>query len=255
MKALITLGLALILGVTQNAFSQELTKVSKDDVIAAFNHDVKKTAITDEDATVFKQEITENQPETKLDHNQFFLAVDKNPKKQNAALVFWNNDSKQFEVYGYTKVSTGSVRKKHFYSPSGWFENLPENGSFRALGTKNENGIRGLGRKGMRVWDFGWQHSYSGLKNSPEIDIRFEMHATDPDYLEQRLGRPDSEGCVRIHNTFNTFLDKFGIIDAKYEEEGNWVLRSDRTPAADAGSWILVFDSSKPHDKDINTRQ
>jgi hypothetical protein len=43
------------------------------------------------------------------------------------------------------------------------------------------------------------------------------MHATDPDYLEQRLGHPASEGCVRIPATMNRFLDVHGVPDADYE--------------------------------------
>ena len=226
------------------ASAPTITGVSKEDVVNAFQTKVKLAHVSDEDTEQFKNLVLQNHPEEKLTFNQFFVAVDRNPKKQNAALVYWNNDEKTVEIEGFTKVSTGSAgRKEHFYTPTGWFENLPENGSYRAQGTKNQNGIRGLGRKGMRVWDFGWQPAQSGWKKSLHIDIRFEMHATDPDYLEQRLGRPDSEGCVRVHNTFNTFMDTYGVIDKNYEDASSWVLRKDRTPAANAGSWLLVFDS------------
>ena len=46
-----------------------------------------------------------------------------------------------------------------------------------------------------------------------------EMHATDPDLLEQRLGRPDSEGCIRIPAAMNRFLDRYGVIDAQLEAD------------------------------------
>ena len=36
------------------------------------------------------------------------------------------------------------------------------NMDFRAEGTFNDNGIRGYGRKGMRVFDFGWVVSERG---------------------------------------------------------------------------------------------
>ena len=70
----------------------------------------------------------------------------------------------------------------------------------------------------MRVWDFGWQPAERGWKVEPDlVDIRLLMHATDPDYLEQRLGRPASQGCIRVPAAMNRFLDMHGVLDADYE--------------------------------------
>lgn len=226
-------------------FAQNIQSVPKDDVVLAFQKNVKITNISEEDKESFMNNLKALHPEEKLTTSQFFVAADRNPKKQNAALVFWDNENKQLEIAGYTKVSTGSVRIKHFFTPVGWFENITSNGSYRAEGTKNENGIRGYGVKGMRVWDFGWVPSSSGVVKNLNIDIRFQMHATDPTFMESRLGRPDSQGCLRVHNTFNKFLDMYGIIDKNYEAENYWVLNKKRTPAAQAGSWLVVFDSSQ----------
>lgn len=217
--------------------------LNKEQVINIFNQKVKTTILTEDEKNIFLKKANDALPSEKLLKNQFFVIADRNPKKQNAALAYWNNDTKQIELIGFSKISTGSVRKRHFYTPVGWFDNSPEHGSYRAQGTKNENGIRGYGRKGMRVWDFGWVPSTSGYTKGLNIDIRFQMHATDPDYLEPRLGTPDSQGCVRIHNTFNDFLDQYGIIDEQYEAINSWVLRKDRKIIQEPGSYLLVIDT------------
>src|SRR5262252_1994783 len=56
-----------------------------------------------------------------------------------------------------------------------------------------------------------------GWGTGEEGDIRLLLHATDPDYLEKRLGRPASKGCVRIPAAMNRFLDRHGVLDADYE--------------------------------------
>ena len=178
--------------------------------------------------------------------NQYFVIVDRNPLKQNFYIAFYDSVLNKISLSEPVKVSTGSLRKKHFITPLGWFENLPEHGSYRALGTKNENGVRGYGVKGMRVWDFGWQPAQAGWRKDPYIiDIRLQMHATDPDIMEQRLGKPDSQGCVRVQAKLNNFLDKYGVIDKKYEEISSkaWVLRKDRMPVKEAGSFLLVIET------------
>jgi len=72
----------------------------------------------------------------------------------------------------------------------------------------------------MRVWDFGWQPAEKGWTAEQETaEIRLLVHATDPDYLEQRLGRPASKGCVRIPAAMNRYLDHYGVLDAEYERE------------------------------------
>lgn len=237
----------VVSGVDPRNLTQEQLQqyLSKQQVIDAFHKTVKSTQPDEAQIALFNQNVQQASPETHFSRNQFFVIADRNPKHQDAALAYWNQDTKSVELIGFTKISTGSVRSGHFFTPVGWFTNSPEFGSYRAQGTKNENGIRGYGRKGMRVWDFGWVPSTSGWKKGLNIDIRFQMHATDPDYLEQRLGRPDSKGCVRIHNTFNNFLDQYGIIDAQYEAANSWVLRKDRIQIQDAGDKLLVIDTQE----------
>ena len=77
------------------------------------------------------------------------------------------------------------------------------------------------------------------------------MHATDPAYLEQRLGRPASEGCVRVLATMNRFLDVHGVVDVDYERAAQEdprfqsILRPDREPTPLAGNAMVVVDSSQ----------
>jgi hypothetical protein len=189
-----------------------------------------------------------------LDRDQFVIVVDRNVNVQ-AALLYVMGPSGTFAV-GATPVSTGVKGKKtHFVTPVGVVANSLDNPSFRALGTKNENGFRGYGRKGMRIWDFGWTPAEKGW-GTPEVrDIRFQMHATDPDSAEPRLGHPASEGCVRVSAGFNQFADRFGVLDADYlaaEVAGQhlWVLPTERVTTGLSGRYLVVVDSGakeRPH--------
>ena len=38
--------------------------------------------------------------------------------------------------------------------------------------------------------------------------MRLQMHVTDPDVLERRLGERASNGCIRISATLNRFIDR-----------------------------------------------
>ena len=99
----------------------------------------------------------------------------------------------------------------------GVFAHSLDNPDFRAEGTLNSNGIRGYGAKGMRVFDFGWQRVPKGWGDGAVSEMRLQMHATDPDLLERRLGSAQSKGCIRIPATLNRFLDRHGVLDADYE--------------------------------------
>jgi hypothetical protein len=189
-------------------------------------------------------------PDSGLDRPQILLVVDRNPAVQEL-LVVAALPGKPWEVIGATHVSTGKPgRKEHFLTPIGVFRNTADILGYHAEGTKNENGIRGLGVKGMRVWDFGWQQTDDWRLPGAKIQIRMEMHATDPDLLEQRLGRPDSEGCIRIPATMNRFLDRYGVIDAQLEAAARTdarfaaLLAADRIPTAIAGTLLIVVDSA-----------
>ena len=76
-------------------------------------------------------------------------------------------------------------------------------------------------------------------------------HATDPKYLAKRLGRPASDGCIRIPEAMNLFLDRHGVLDADYEQAAphnprfTALLLPDRTPTPLAGNALVIVDSSE----------
>ncbi len=178
--------------------------------------------------------------------SQYFLLVDRNAERQTASLALFDGSKKEIAILGTSKTSTGDPKRRgHFETPIGIFKNTPSNMSYRALGTKNSKGWRGLGAKGSRIWDLGWQRT--NLPRDGTTEIRLLVHATDPDFGELRLGKQDSKGCIRIPATFNRFLDRYGILDAEYErsEKARYVLRKDRSPAAFAGSLVVVVDSAQ----------
>lgn len=181
---------------------------------------------------------------------QYLVVVDRNPRVQ-ALMLFWRSADGQYDLVGAAPVSTGAPgRYDHFETPTGVFEHDPRNPDFRAEGTYNENNIRGYGARGMRVYDFGWQHVPKGWGDHAVIEMRLQMHATDPDVLEQRVGRPDSKGCVRIPATLNRFLDHYGVLDANYEPAARSgraprVLQADRDPVAEPGRYLVIVDSGR----------
>ena len=186
-----------------------------------------------------------------IDRPQLLVVVDRNPAVQQLRIILAQRDGR-WQVIGGSKVSTGQAgRRAYFITPVGVFLHTDDILDYRALGTFNENHIRGLGLKGMRVWDFGWQSAARGWRvERDEAEIRLLMHATDPDYLEQRLGRPASQGCVRIPAAMNRFLDMHGVLDADYERAARddarfrAVLLPAREPTALAGNAMVVIDSS-----------
>jgi hypothetical protein len=181
---------------------------------------------------------------------QYAILVDRNAFVQ-AAMLFWMSPDGQFHLIGASPVSTGKPgRFDHFVTPTGVFEHTIDNPDFRAKGTFNENGIRGFGVKGMRVYDFGWQQATRGWGKGGESTMRLEMHATDPNRLEQKLGTPQSEGCVRIPASLNVFIDRYGILDGDYEKAlftGNefWVLSKQREATPWSGRFLVVVDTGR----------
>ncbi len=191
----------------------------------------------------------------RIDRPQLLVVVDRNEAVEELALVLaWPDtpDAPPWEVLGGVKVSTGQPgRFDHYITPTGVFPHNADILDYRAEGTFNENGIRGLGVKGMRVWDFGWQWATKGWRPDGERgQIRLEMHATDPDVLAQRIGRAASQGCIRIPYAMNRFLDRRGVLDADYEHAAlddiryRALLLADRTPTPLAGDAMVVVDSS-----------
>ncbi len=189
----------------------------------------------------------------KITRPQILVVVDRSPAVQLLELVVAYPDQ-PWTTIGATRVSTGqSGRKLYFITPTGVFENTNAILGYRAQGTFNEHHIRGNGLKGMRVWDFGWHEAVKGwLPDRVTGQIRLEMHATDPEFLESRLGRPASEGCVRIPSAMNRFLDLHGVLDVDYERAAaedirfRALLLPNREPTKLAGKMLVVIDSEDP---------
>lgn len=237
------------------AMSQADVAHEVDRLRTAFQHEVPQhinTTPDDDLAWVNRARSTTKASGFAIDHAQLLVVVDRNPAVQELRIVLAQPNA-AWQVIGGSKVSTGQAgRHGYFITPIGVFLHTAAILDFRALGTFNENHIRGLGLKGMRVWDFGWQTAERGWRaDRDEAEIRLQMHATDPDYLEQRLGRPASEGCVRVPATMNRFLDVHGVLDADYEHDAPndprlaGVLLPDRQPTPLAGDALVVVDSSQ----------
>ena len=187
----------------------------------------------------------------RIDRPQLLVVVDRNPDVQQMRILLAHPEG-AWESLGGTKVSTGQTGRFDYYlTPTGVFLHTDAILDWRAEGTFNEQHIRGLGLKGMRVWDFGWQRATKGWGTGEEGDIRLLLHATDPDYLERRLGRPASKGCVRIPAAMNRFLDRHGILDADYERAAKEdprfeaLLLPDRTPTPLTGNMLVIVDSAE----------
>jgi hypothetical protein len=186
------------------------------------------------------------------DHPEFYVLVDRNPKAQ--VLAIFLGTPKSLELIGATPVSTGTTGRFDYYiTPTGVFS-LDLQKDFRAEGTKNEHGIRGYGAKGQRIWDIGWFPAVKGWSRArgETGNIRFQIHATDPDYLEPKLGAPGSKGCVRVPATLNKFMDKYGVLDgayaASYAQTGKapWIWAKDHVQTRFSGNVLVVTDSASP---------
>ena len=183
-----------------------------------------------------------------LERDQFLVLVDRSPMVQ-AVFLYWVPIDGLPLIIGTSPASTGRPgRFDYFETPLGVFEHSVDNLDFRAEGTKNEYGIRGYGVKGMRVYDFGWQLAHKGWGDRSPTIMRLQMHATDPDFLEHRLGSAQSKGCIRIHASLNQLIDFYGLLDAEYEPlllEGKrlWMLHPQRQPTPWSGRYLVVVDT------------
>lgn len=181
---------------------------------------------------------------------QLFVLVDRNPQVQ-AAMVLWKSADGSLQLIGASPASTGRPgRYEYFETPLGLFRHHPGNMDFRAEGTRNDNGILGYGPGGTRVYDFGWQVAPRGWGSGGASLMRLQMHATDPEILEPRLGTAQSKGCIRIPLSLNRYLDRRGILDADYEDAAAsgmkmWIWRADRSPTATPGRYLAVVDSGR----------
>lgn len=180
--------------------------------------------------------------------DQFIVLVDRNSRVQ-AVMIFWRASSGQELFIGASPASTGRYGGfEHFETPLGVFDHSLANPDFRAEGTTNELGVRGYGVKDMRVYDFGWVEALRTWDKPRRSPMRLQVHSTDPQLLESRLGTVQSQGCIRIPASVNEFLDRYGILDADYERalargQKLWVLHPDRTPTPWSGRYLVVVDS------------
>jgi len=181
---------------------------------------------------------------------QFVLLVDRNPHVQ-AALLYWGSTDAGWHSVGAVPVSTGLPgRYEHFLTPLGVFDHSLANPDFRSEGTKNKVGFRGYGHKGARVYDFGWIAAPRGWGDGAMGTLRLQIHSTDPGVATQRLGTAQSEGCVRIPEALNEFMDRYAVLDQDYarataEGQNLWVLRADRQPTTTPGRYMVVVDSAQ----------
>jgi hypothetical protein len=181
---------------------------------------------------------------------QYVVLVDRNVLVQ-AAMIFWRSDSGEFQFIGASQASSGQPgRFEHFETPLGVFPHSLDNPDFRAEGTRNEFGILGYGRKGLRVYDFGWVEAPRGWGDGHQSIMRLQLHSTDPGLLEPRLGSVQSKGCIRISASLNRFIDHYGILDAQYERalgagQSFWVLSPDREPTPWSGQFLVVVDTQR----------
>lgn len=182
---------------------------------------------------------------------EYVAMVDRAPNVQALFIYFRATPANAWLMIGASPVGTGLPGKyDHFLTPLGVFHHSPDNMDFRAEGTTNENGIRGYGRRDMRIYDFGWVDGERGWGKGGVSPMRFQMHATDPDRLEALLGIRHSKGCVRIPASLNAFFDHHGLLDDDYQarvEAGKslWVLPRDRDITPIAGRYLVVIDSAR----------
>ncbi|QRR08070.1 hypothetical protein FPJ27_17820 [Burkholderia sp. MS455] len=182
---------------------------------------------------------------------EYVAMVDRAPNVQALFIYFRATPANAWLMIGASPVGTGLPGKyDHFVTPLGVFHHSPDNMDFRAEGTTNDNGIRGYGRRDMRIYDFGWEDGERGWGKGGVSPMRFRMHATDPDRLEPLLGIRHSKGCVRIPASLNLFFDRHGLLDDDYQarvEAGRslWVLRRDRDITPIAGRYLVVIDSAR----------
>ncbi|MDD5057720.1 MAG: murein L,D-transpeptidase [Sideroxydans sp.] len=188
---------------------------------------------------------------TQIAASQYILVLDRNPNVQ-AIFLYWLDAQAAFNrpyFIGASPASSGMRGEyDHFITPTGVFDHSLDNKDFRAEGTYNGFGIRGYGRRGMRVFDFGWVMAERAWGRGGQSPMRLLMHATDPDRLEKHLGKTNSKGCVRIPATLDNFIDRYGLLDAEYEqalagEKKLWVLRPDRIPTQWSGRYLVIVDS------------
>ena len=210
----------------------------------------RRLDLPDDEQQNYAKLIAENLTSDECDRAQYVVLVDRNPFVQ-ASMIYWMSPDHVFHFIGASPVSTGKPGKfERFITPTGVFEHTVDHPDYRADGTRNHFGIRGYGVKGMRVYDFGWQKAERGWGRGGIGKLRLQMHATDPDLLAWKLGSPQSEGCIRIPATLNTFIDHYGILDGDYEKaiaagKKFSVISQTRDATPWSGKFLVIVDTGR----------
>lgn len=187
------------------------------------------------------------------DASQYIVLLDRSPQVQ-AVFLYWLEKQESGLLAHFIGASPASTGKPgeydYFITPLGVFSNTVDAPDYRSEGTRNKLGIRGLGRQGLRVFDFGWVQGQRGWGNKRYSQMRLLLHATDPDWQEPHLGEPMSKGCIRVSAELIEFIDRYGLLDADYEQAmaaGRKLkqIRKDRTPTPWSGRYLVVIDSGR----------
>ena len=247
MQPVISFGLALGLFIAGLAQAQTDGTVLAD----AFAKEVdKRLDVPSGDQAAYGGMLTAALAGHEVSGAQYVLLVDRNPFVQ-AAMIYWLSETGEPRFIGASPVSTGKPgRFEYFETPLGLYPHSLDNLDFRALGTKNENGIRGYGIRDRRIFDFGWQPAIRGWGKRGPGTIRLQVHATDPDLLEPRLGATNSKGCIRVPGTFDAFLDKHAILDGDYDKgiaagKTFYMLLKSRLTTPWSGRYLVIVDSGR----------
>lgn len=242
--------MAVAICISLSGASACVAQIMPDELAAKYRQEVKVSLDPPvEELALYAGFAQDAVPDSMIDSPQYVLVVDRSAQVQ-ALFIFWVSRGSAPAFIGAAPVSTGRPGQyDHFETPVGIFEHSINNPDFRAEGTRNSAGIRGYGAKGMRVFDFGWQQATRGWGGGGLSTMRLQMHATDPDLLESRLGTIQSKGCIRIPASLNRFLDVFGVIDADYADAVNrGVHLPVPMPAPSVygpGRYLIVIDSRR----------
>jgi hypothetical protein len=180
---------------------------------------------------------------------QYLLVIDRNPYVQ-VSLLAWRSAQGEFRWIGVSPVSTGIPGfLNHFETPTGVFAHTLTNPDFRSDGAATDDASCTYGPKGMRVFDFGLHKAPRGWGDGALASMRLQMHS-DFDTVEFRLGVAQTRGCIHIPESLNRFLDRYGVIDAEYEQAARErrtpsVLDPRRQTVSDPGRYLIVIDSDR----------
>jgi hypothetical protein len=231
------------------------------DIAVLYSNEVDRTlAVPPSEARRYVRLADESlaKAEVELVGPQYVAVVDRDPNTQ-ALFLFFRDAGGQSQLIGASPVSTGLTGSfDHYETPIGVFAHSVANPDFRAEGKPDSEGIRGYGSKGMRVFDFGAQKVPKGWGDGTVTEMRLQMHATDPDLLERRLGSAQSKGGIRIPATLNRLIDRYGLLDADYLRLGDGhPLRAPGTKGQTVpfpGRYLIVVDSGREDRPDWSPR-